>query len=818
MDGLSNVTLLASEAEPASTITRREFLEISAATGALTVLPGQHSSAAAKESSSALPPMRGLPVNGVHVYTDLTSYRAGETVRLHTSAKLPHRLEIVRHDRAVQDAVEDTVLYTWQVDEPLMQPVYAGSYIHVKKGIEKEKRPGLTLECWVRLWNVHEPQGIITQLNDGAGFGLLVFPDGTLGFFTGDTNDPAMTTHRIETALSLPDNTARNDFMVPPARWHHVVAVGGGGKRAIWVDGRRAGEWDHPKPFTFAGVPLRIGAFGRGGKACAFLDADIAMPVVYGRSLSDIEIKTRYAERGRVAPELNESVLGCWPLEEEGGEIISDASSQGRRGRLVNHGTWMIGGPSFLPVIARYKTDYDPAKDATRGHGLRLASDDLYDCRWKTTHEFKLPKDAAPGLYSARAAFLQDGEEVTTHAVFVVRRARHTQRAPIAFLFATNTFKAYSGAPFSPAWAGATNVGIKGYRPDKKDPLAAFCFYRHHRAGQPTYQLGWRMPWPTASPYAIYSPPEAGYAHGSASNLWSVSWLKDNGYATDALSDYDLQADPQALDGAKVLFIAGHNEYWSREAMQRVRAFLDRGGKVVCLSGNTMYWRVSFSDDGHVVECRKADAWGAQLFSYMRGECWHAHDKRRGGVPRDCGDPAWATIGVEFAGACGHMGANGEGAFHVTDARHPFFTGPEPTELTNGDRFGFDPDNPKVHPIGHESDVRVSNLMEMTRRMPTLRGLVTDLKDPTGIQLLAEGRLDADGTNGSYRDYAHRVIPQSSRKPDDSLCDVIHWRRPGGGEVFAAPTIAAGWTLGACPKWTTLMKNVLYHFGVNRGP
>lgn len=130
-------------------------------------------------------------------------------------------------------------------------------------------------------------------------------------------------------------------------------------------------------------------------------------------------------------------------------------------------------------------------------------------------------------------------------------------------------FKAYSGAPFSPAWPGVANIGTKGYRPEKNDPIAPYCFYRFHRAGQPAYQLGWRIPWPVASPYAIYSPAETGYAHLAASNLWSFSWLRDNACACDALSDHDLHADPGALDGAKVLFIAGHNEYWSREAMAR---------------------------------------------------------------------------------------------------------------------------------------------------------------------------------------------------------------------------------------------------------
>ena len=250
--------------------------------------------------------------------------------------------------------------------------------------------------------------------------------------------------------------------------------------------------------------------------------------------------------------------------------------------------------------------------------------------------------------------------------------------------------------------------------------------------------------------------------------------------------------------------------------MRRVREFLDRGGHVVCLSGNTMYWRVSQSDDGTILECRKVDAWWAQMAEYMRGECWHEHDGRRGGVPRDCGDPEWRTVGVEFAGARS-LTPTSDGAFHVTDAAHPFFHTPHNSGLGEGDRFGYDRHNPGRQPLGHESDVRLSTLMDFTRRLPPLAGLPDDLHEPQGIRLLAVGKFGSDGRLGTVRDYAHRILPDSARKVDDSLCDVIHWQRPGGGQVFAAPSIAAGWTLAVCPRWSTVMKNVLHQFGVPPG-
>lgn len=771
------------------------------------------SDSAAPPSGASIPPHRALSLSGVHLYTDRPSYAAGETLTAFSSATIPCTLEIVRLGDDLDSPAHDEMLHSLKLDQPAMQPLHPGSYIHVAKGLPADPLGAVSLECWIRLWIVHEPQGIITQLDDANGLGLLVFPDARLGFFAGECDDPAATPHRTEAKLTLPGAPSFNPFVTPPSTWHHVVAVLAGGRKSLWLDGRLVGSWEHNEPAVPGDCALRIGALGQKGAAAGFLDADIAMPAIYGRALSEEEIRTRYAVRGLTPPDAEPDLLGCWPLAEERGEETADASAAARHGRIVNHATWMIGGPSFLPAIARYRRDYDPDKDSARGHGLRLASDDLYDCRWRPTLTFTLPKSARSGLYAVRGRFSGEAGEMLTHAVFVVRRAASAARAPIALLFSTNTWKAYSGAPFGPAWPGVlANVGNKGYEPKPADPLAPFCFYRFHRAGQPTYQLGWRLPWPAASPYALVSPLEAGYSHLSRADRFTQRWLEQNDYHYDALSDLDLHRDPQALDGVKVLFIVGHSEYWTREAMQRVREFLDSGGNVVCLSGNTMYWRVTQSDDDAILECRKADAWGAQLADYMRGECWHEHDRRRGGVPRDCDVPEWRTLGVEFAGA-GAMTAMTEGAFHVVDATHPFFHEPHESGVNNGDRFGFDPSRPNRQPIGHETDVRVSTLMEFTRRLPALAGLPTDLEDPAGIRLLAVGRFSGDGRQGAVRDYAHRVLPAALRSADDSLCDIIHWQRPGGGQVFAAPSIAAGWTLTVCPHWSALMKNVLHHFG-----
>ena len=83
--------------------------------------------------------------------------------------------------------------------------------------------------------------------------------------------------------------------------------------------------------------------------------------------------------------------------------------------RIINQATWMIGGPGLsMPMYPRFGT-YDPAKDPRRGHGLRLASDDLFDCRWKVSHDYRLPEEARSGIYVGRIRFHLDGAERLYH-------------------------------------------------------------------------------------------------------------------------------------------------------------------------------------------------------------------------------------------------------------------------------------------------------------------------------------------------------------------------------------------------------------------
>jgi N,N-dimethylformamidase len=773
---------------------------------------------------TSFPPHRAMAVEGIHAYTDRVSVAAGEIIRFHVSSSYPYELQVCRLGPDVDGPARDEILHSFGPSPAAVQPIHPGSYLAVEKPLDPATSlPALTLEVWIRRWRTTGRQAIFGQFDDPdrCGFGLFVNEDGSLSFYLGDGG--AFVPENLHTTplgqlrmevnpqglKTFPDNTPSS---VLSNHWHHVVARFDGRVKQVWVDGREVASWTYTGILRPGAAALRIGAAGRDGVASNLLDADLAMPAIYGRALSRAEIEARFADRG-LSRLTDPELLACWPLDEERGDHVADRSPHARHARIINRATWMIGGPGLDADVPRFG-NYEPTKDPRRGHGMRLASDDLFDCRWKVSHEYRIPEDARSGVYVGRMRFQIDGDPRLYHTVFIVRKAASRPKAPIAFLCSTNTWKAYAATPFSPTWKGLKkSIGNNGFDNGPGNP-PAFCFYRPHHAGQGTYQLGFRMPWPIVGPYTLMGPEEWDYSHLCRQDRFTQVWLETQAYDYDVLSDTDLHLDSDILDGYKVLFVVGHSEYWSFEAMNAVSRFLDLGGNAIVLSGNTAFWRVSFSPDASIMECRKGDAPGTQVRGDRRGEMWHSHDGRRGGMWRECGFPAWRLFGLEYFSLEG-IGTPGVGPFKVCNPDHFLFRRPNDLKLRQGESFAATPGRALPQPIGHEGDARVSTIAKFLVDPPP-EGGAQPTKDPAGITLLAEGFADSHKIAFAW-DYFQRPVPLAKAPPVSVAAEMIYWERPGGGRVFHAGSINAGSTLAADPKWAGLMQNVLDHFGVARG-
>lgn len=760
---------------------RREFLKRSGAGVAAAALPLRLDAAAADD---ALPPHRRLDLQGLHAYADQESIAAGETIRFHVSSTVPYRLSVCQLGLKVDDPAGDLVLHAFPEAPADPQPIHPGSYVHAGKGAA-EAPGGLTLETWLRPWKPTAVQGILTEYEFPAAcsFGLFLTAKGEVAFYLGDGG-------------AFREDGLHVGPAVKPRRWQHVVGTWDGRTKSLWVDGERAGEWPFAGPVRRGTAALRLGAAGEEGVADRFLEGDLAMPAIYGRALSAEEVKRRFEAKALVPPE---SALSFWALSEENGARLADSGPAGRHGRIVNHATWMIGGPSFRSADVPRFGSYDPAADPKRGHGLRFASDDLYDCRWKPTREFALPRDAKPGVYVGRFEYELEGAARAYHVTFLVRRPPSRPKAPVLVLCSTSTWRAYSSTSFAATSPGRHQFWGTDGRPNSPGNPPAYSCYRDHAPGQPTYYLGLRVPWPSAGPYVLYSPGSVGYSHLLRAERFFHVWLEEQGIEYDLIGDLDLHRDPGQLEGYKVVVINGHSEYWSIPAYEGVDRYLRGGGNVVALSGNTMFWRVSFDSEGTVMECRKFQPDIGGRAHATIGELWHSQDGKRGSLMRECGIPAWKVLGLECVGWWG-TNAKDFGVYRAEAPDHFLMKG---VGLEKGATFGHaEKGVPAVG--GHEADIRISTLMALTGPPPA--GVAAAPEEPAGFVTLAKI------VRAPFRalDYYSRWVQQK----EAVIAEAIYWERPAGGRVFHAGAIAAAWAISADPKFQLLMKNVLRHFGL----
>ena len=732
---------------------------------------------------------RAIDVSGFHAYPDRHSLRAGERLQLHVSSTIPYRLQICRLGPAIDDRSQDEVCHRFPDRPAVAQPIHPGSCVVIERGLPADfLQSEFAVELWLRPFLTAESQTILSQDSTLGPFGLSL-------------------TATKEVQVRLGAEFLLQTPALPTLKWSHVVLNCTAAHLEIWLDSQRLKTVDWQPEARLQEVPLVFGAAATDSELEQLLDADLAMPVVYRRALSPTEVATRFGDKGLHPPEFaNDQLYGCWLLDEEQGDIVKDWSSQQRTGRILNQGTWMIGGPSFDGKnVVRYGDRYDPAKDSLRGHALRLASDDLYDCGWALTHEFVIPTGSRPGLYCARADFEHAGQPQVCFVTFLVRKPADAEQASLLVLCSSNTWTAYNSTPFmknleaNQKWFASTAGGVN------VDPRApAYSCYLNHRGGQPAYQFGLRMPWPVAGPDVWYSGPEMGYSHLMRGERFTHVWLDENGFDYDLILDLDLHRDPELLDGYKSVLLNGHSEYWSSESYRGLDSYLRQGGTAIVFSGNTMFWRVSFNAACTIMECRKLDNRIGGMTHASVGELYHSQDSKRGSLMRECGMAAWQNLGLECDG-WGGITPPEFGVYHTEAADHFLFHGPEPVGLKPGETFGHAPDGGVPKAIGHEWDVRLSRLKSYTKNVPAD---FTWPEEPGGMVTLARG----------VRAQTHVLdyFTEPVTAPDGTVAEMIYWERPQGGKVFHGGAIAVGWALSADPKLQKLVRNVLHHFEVPR--
>jgi hypothetical protein len=166
-----------------------------------------------------------------------------------------------------------------------------------------------------------------------------------------------------------------------------------------------------------------------------------------------------------------------------------------------------------------------------------------------------------------------------------------------------------------------------------------------------------------------------------------IRWLEDEGYAVDYCTDADLHRDGLALlTPYAMLLCVGHDEYWSRAMRGAAEAYVQRGGNIAFLCGNTCWWHIEVT---------------AEATAFARTQEWW-----------ETGDPENRLTGVSFRNG-GERDRDEHPdpiGFRVQHADHWVFSG---TGLRDGDVLGA-----AEQIVGYECDGAVFSREDLAARRP----------------------------------------------------------------------------------------------------
>jgi hypothetical protein len=226
-------------------------------------------------------------------------------------------------------------------------------------------------------------------------------------------------------------------------------------------------------------------------------------------------------------------------------------------------------------------------------------------CDWPAAVTVTVPEAWRSGYYEILATGRGDDDSEAVFRAFVVVRPA-TPTAPILLVLSTNTYAAYN-------WYGDANLywgeSERGLRVSLRRPWMPGFLWKPDEYDIHTDSLlssknvddrFWRdsahgVPWLTCA---------AGWANWESV---MVAWLERNGYEVDYAINGDLDAEPAALDGYRLVLSVGHDEYWSWNMRDTVESFVAGGGNVCFFSGNVAGEQLRHEDGGGALVCYKAE-------------------------------------------------------------------------------------------------------------------------------------------------------------------------------------------------------------------
>ena len=290
---------------------------------------------------------------------------------------------------------------------------------------------------------------------------------------------------------------------------------------------------------------------------------------------------------------------------------------------------------------------------------IHFHSDDLLDAGWSTDFAFRVPDDLRSGVYAAHVwcGDAEDGTEEDLIPFFVRPPRGHRNRPKLAFLAPTAAYMAYANDQ-NHIKGEATEMVIGRlvtYQPADiflyDHPELGLSLYDRHADGSGVcYSSRHR-------PILNMRPKYSSWLGATGSGLWQFNadlhitdWLESHMKVEfDVITDEDLHEEGLALlEPYDVVITGTHPEYHSTRMWDAMRAWIDKGGRLMYVAANGWYWRIAFHDELRgVIEVRRAED-GIRTWEADPGEYYHSFTGEYGGLWRRQGRPPQALLGIGF--------------------------------------------------------------------------------------------------------------------------------------------------------------------------
>ncbi len=386
--------------------------------------------------------------------------------------------------------------------------------------------------------------------------------------------------------------------------------------------------------------------------------------------------------------------------------------------------------------------------------GLQYIPPDAYKngSNWAKSFEIVIPNDWEPGVY--RAVFPVSGVqyENSGEIIFAVKTPNLGSFSKIAVILTVNNWNAYN------------NFGGKS-------------LYNYNSTNsQKAIKVSFDRPF-TFSSISDF--------HNWTEKL--INWFVTENVVAEYITNVDLYQDPNLLSNYDVVIDVGHDEYVTLPERNQVQNFVNNGGRLMILSGNTYWWQVRLENNGRTMVGYKDPYKDPELGVNDKVVTTRWYDY-------PLYNPETKLTGVTFreGGVVNNkddgtlLKSKGYGDFAVYNSHYWVYNG---TGLKDGDEFGYD-----ASIVGVEVD---GNDFTWQNGIPTVTG-----KDQVPVNFRILG-LSPAANKADYQ-YGHAVMGLYYNK--------------NGGAVFTASTM--NWAKGL-PNDADVQKithNVLTQFLKNTFP